>query len=120
MIGAVSPLGETINYTTSSPIEGGNPLASPLGDPFVTSNDLSSLVGVQPLFTAPPGSPPHENHILHTMERGVVPTLPFIAILNLPSLAKLINDTIAHDPTWPDMLDKLPSYIPKFKGKKGG
>ena len=43
--------------------------------------------------------------------------LPFLAILNLPDLSRLTNDHVAHDPAWPAVTTKLPSDIPKFKGK---
>lgn len=44
------------------------------------------------------------------------PNLPFMASSNIPDLTKLTNDPIQHDPTWPAMPTKLPSYIPKFEG----
>ena len=47
------------------------------------------------------------------------PRLPFLAMLNLPDLSKLMNDPVIHDPTWPLVLAKLPSDIPKFEGKNG-
>jgi hypothetical protein len=47
------------------------------------------------------------------------PCLPFLAMLNLPNLSKLMNDHVSHDPTWPPIPTKLPSYIPKFEGKNG-
>ena len=47
------------------------------------------------------------------------PRLPFLATLNLPNLSRLTNDPISHDPTWLDVPTKLPSDIPKFKGKPG-
>ena len=37
--------------------------------------------------------------------------------LNILDLYKLINEPIYHDPSWPNMLDKIPSKIPKFEGK---
>jgi hypothetical protein len=45
------------------------------------------------------------------------PRLPFLAMLNLPDLSKLMNDPVSHDPTWPPVPTKLPSDIPKFEGK---
>jgi hypothetical protein len=47
------------------------------------------------------------------------PRLPFLAMLNLPDLSKLMNDPVSHDPTWPPVPTKLPSDIPKFEGKNG-
>ena len=42
-----------------------------------------------------------------------------MAHLNLSDLARLMNDPISHQPHWPPMPTKLPSYIPKFEGKAG-
>jgi hypothetical protein len=47
------------------------------------------------------------------------PRLPFLAMLNLPDLSKLMNDPVSHDPTWPPIPTKLPSDILKFEGKNG-
>jgi hypothetical protein len=47
------------------------------------------------------------------------PRIPFLAMLNLPDLSKLMNDLVSHDPTWPPVPTKLPSDIPKFEGKNG-
>ena len=47
------------------------------------------------------------------------PHLPFMAILNLPDVSKLINDPIEHDPAWLDMHDTIPLDIPKFEWKLG-
>ena len=30
-----------------------------------------------------------------------------------------MNDPVRHDPSWPPVLTKLPSDIPKFEGKVG-
>ena len=42
-----------------------------------------------------------------------------LTTLDLPDLSKLINDLIMHDPFWPSISTKLPSYIPKFDGRQG-
>ena len=47
------------------------------------------------------------------------PRIPFLTTLNLPDLSRLTNDPVAHDPAWPAVPTKLPSNIPKFKGKPG-
>ena len=47
------------------------------------------------------------------------PRLPFLAMLNIPDLSRLMNDPVAHDPAWPAIPTKLPSDIPKFEGKLG-
>ena len=58
------------------------------------------------------------------MNQGAVhrphhPSLPFLAMLNLPNLSRLTNDPVAHDPVWSTVPTKLPSDIPKFEGKPG-
>jgi hypothetical protein len=58
----------------------------------------------------------------HTMARTnpmQPPHIPYLAFLNIMYLTKLTNDPILHNPTWPAMPTKLPSYIPKFEGKAG-
>ena len=30
-----------------------------------------------------------------------------------------MNDPVSHNPTWPDVPNKIPSNIPKFEGKAG-
>ena len=45
------------------------------------------------------------------------PKLLFLATLNFPYLNKLMNDPVKHNSMWPSIPTKLPSYIPKFKGK---
>jgi hypothetical protein len=35
------------------------------------------------------------------------PCLPFLAMLNLPYLSKLMNDHVCHDPTWPPVATKI-------------
>jgi hypothetical protein len=47
------------------------------------------------------------------------PHLPFLAMLNMPDLSKLMNDPMSHDPTWPPIPTKLLSHIPKFEGNNG-
>jgi hypothetical protein len=47
------------------------------------------------------------------------PKLPFLEMLHLPDLSRLLNDPICHDLCWPPMPTKFPSDIPKFKGKTG-
>ena len=45
------------------------------------------------------------------------PRLPFLVTLNLPDFSRLTNDPVAHDLAWSAVPTKLPSDIPKFKGK---
>ena len=54
-----------------------------------------------------------------TWHRPAQPRLPFLAMLNLPDLLRLMNDPVFHDPAWPVVPNKLPSDIPKFEGKAG-
>ena len=54
-----------------------------------------------------------------TFSAPVRPKLLFLATLNLPDFSKLMNDPVRHDPSWPPVPTKLPSDIPKFKGKVG-
>jgi hypothetical protein len=44
---------------------------------------------------------------------------PFLAMLNLSDLSKLMNDPMHHNPPWPPVPAKLPLYISKLKGKTG-
>jgi hypothetical protein len=44
------------------------------------------------------------------------PPLPFLAMLNMPKLYRLMNDHVCHDPSWPLVTTKIPSDILKFKG----
>ena len=47
------------------------------------------------------------------------PRLPFLAMLNQSNLSRLSNAPVYHDPTWTVVISKIPSDIPKFKGKSG-
>jgi hypothetical protein len=47
------------------------------------------------------------------------PRIPFLAMLKLPYLSKLMNDLMSHDTTWPPVPTKIPSDILKFEGKNG-
>jgi hypothetical protein len=47
------------------------------------------------------------------------PHIPFLAMLNLSYLSKLMNDLVSHDPTYPPVPTKFLSDIPKFEGKNG-
>jgi hypothetical protein len=62
----------------------------------------------------PTGLPP-QSHQYSQVNRQ----LPFLATLDLPDLSRILNDPIHHSPQWPAILAKLPSDIPKFKGKVG-
>jgi hypothetical protein len=47
------------------------------------------------------------------------PRLPFLAMLNLIDLSRLMNNPVHHDPTWPPIPTKLLSDILKFERKTG-
>jgi hypothetical protein len=47
------------------------------------------------------------------------PRIPFLAMLNMSDLSKIMNEPVSHDPTWPTLPTKIPSNIPKFEGKNG-
>ena len=51
--------------------------------------------------------------------RRAQPRLPFLTTLNLHDLSRLMNDPVSHDLAWLAVPTKLPSDIPKFKGKLG-
>ena len=51
------------------------------------------------------------------VHRPTHPRLPFLVMPNLPDLSRLTNNPVSHDPTWEAIPTKLPSDIPKFKGK---
>jgi hypothetical protein len=69
----------------------------------------------QPKFSWQPGASQILGSFspIHTQQ----PKLPFLATLHFPELSRLLNDLICHDLRWPPMPTKLPSDIPKFKGK---
>jgi hypothetical protein len=45
--------------------------------------------------------------------------LPFLAMINLPYLSRLMNDPMSHYPTWPPIPASLPSDMLKFEGNTG-
>jgi hypothetical protein len=45
--------------------------------------------------------------------------IPFLSMLNLLDLLRLINDPIHHDPSWPVFPINIPLDIPEFKGNIG-
>jgi len=47
------------------------------------------------------------------------PQLPFLVMLELPDVSKLMNDPILHNPYWPPVPTKIPGDCPKFDGKAG-
>ena len=51
--------------------------------------------------------------------RPTQPRLPFLTMLNIPNLSRLMNDPVSYDPAWLAIPTKLPSNIPKFNGKLG-
>jgi hypothetical protein len=92
--------------STSSPSQGGRGKTSSQGK-STTSPNVSQRTGPLPIHKMAGTNPPPN-----------LP-MPYLASLNIPDLTKLTNDPIFHDPTWPNMLTKLPLDIPKFEGKPG-
>jgi hypothetical protein len=127
----------------STPV-GGNfhnpqPGSTPVGGNFynLQENIPTGMMPNQPFMNQPRGGPynPRQGHGVYQNPRWAAvhqaqsfseawgqmsqPRLPFLAMLNLPDLSKLMNDPISHVPTWPPIPTKLPSNIPKFEGKNG-
>jgi hypothetical protein len=92
--------------STISPSKGGGGETSSQGISTTPPNPPQGL-GTQHTHTMAGTNPPPPLH------------MPYLASLNIPYLSKLTNNPILHDPTWPAMPTKLPSYIPKFEGKSG-
>jgi hypothetical protein len=67
----------------------------------------------------PKGSGTQNTHTMVGANPPQTPQIPYLDSLNILDITKLTNDPILHDPTWPTMPTKLPSYIPKFEGKGG-
>jgi hypothetical protein len=47
------------------------------------------------------------------------PRIPFLSMLNILDLSKLMNELVCHDLSSPPVSTKLPLDIPKFEGKTG-
>jgi hypothetical protein len=96
---------------------GNQPIMSPSmqNHYVVQGHGLYQNTGQQPNFSWQPGA----SQILGPFFPGYQqqPKLPFLAMLHLPYLTRLLNDPICHDPHWPPMPTKLPSDIPKFEAK---
>jgi hypothetical protein len=92
------------NPSIDSPSQGGGIQTSSQGR-STNSQNLSQGKSSLPTNTMDGTSPPPNTPI------------PYLASLNIPDLTKLKNDPICHDATWPIMLTKFPSNIPKFEGK---
>ena len=45
------------------------------------------------------------------------PRLHFLYMLNFPSLSRLMNNLVCHDPEWPLVPARLPSNVLKFEGR---
>jgi hypothetical protein len=92
--------------STSSPSQGGGGETYSQGrstNPPNISQGIGPLTSHTMVGTNPPPNIP----------------MPYLASPNIPDLTKLTNDPILHNPTWPNMLTKLPSDIPMFEGKPG-
>ena len=96
-----------------------NPLAYGW-NPFQSSpTTLQPAAGGNPTFTYGNMGASPSNSQAGTFNALVRPKLPFLATLNLLYLSKLMNDPVRHNSSWPPIFTKLPSNIPKFKGKVG-
>ena len=71
----------------------------------------------QPPFSRSTYMPVSPKNIVGPPRTNPGPSLSFMASINLPDLARLMNDSIYHDPLWPPMPTKIPLDIPKFEGK---
>jgi hypothetical protein len=92
--------------STSSPSQGGGGQNPSQGRSTTPPNLSQGLVLMHTHTMAGTNTPPN-------------PPMTYLVSLNIPDLTKLTNDPILHDPTWTNMPTKLPSDIPKFKGKSG-
>jgi hypothetical protein len=136
-------------YTLGTPQPGSNPVGGSFNKPQLVSNttrgnfynpyqNIPTGMMPNPSFTNQPGGGsynsgqgfgPHQNPGWNTVPnaqyfmRGwghmLQPRIPFLAMLNLPYLSKIMNDLVSHDPTWSPVPTKIPSDIPKFEGKNG-
>ena len=82
-----------------------------------TTSELAT--GGNPTFTYGNMGASPSNPQAGTFNTPVRPKLPFLATLNLIYFLKLMNDPMRHNSSWPPIPTRLPSDIPKFKGKVG-
>jgi hypothetical protein len=136
-------------YTLGKPQPRSNPIGGCFHNPQPRSNPVGGNFHnpYQNIPAGMMPNPPYTNHLgggHYNLERDLVltrilggmqfpthnlsqkdgarcrnPCLPFLAMLNLLDLSKLMNDPVSHDPTWPPVPTKIPSNIPKFEGKNG-
>ena len=105
-------------FGNSSPLTGGKMFGS---NPYYSSSHPTQFQSFIPRSYIPGnnvyggGSNPY--NFQQIWNSVPPPKIPFLATLNFPDLSKLINDPIRHSPAWPPILTKVPSDIPKFKGK---
>ena len=107
------------NYT------GGNSIPqyqNPHGNPLYNTVPQSSCYTTQPMYIignqmmgGPQSSSGHPSS--PWSELGAPKNLPFLAMLDIPDLYKLINDPIFHNLQWPPILHEILTDIPKFDGK---
>lgn len=63
-----------------------------------------------------PQGPAPRGNIAASQGMGVIQSfLPYMVILSLPNLNRLINDPLHHNPNWLPMPTKFPSNIPNFE-----
>ena len=96
-----------------------NPLAYGW-NPFQSIPTTSQpAAGSSPTFTYGNMGESPSNPQTGTFSATVRPKLPFLETLNFLDLSKITNDLVRHNSSWPPIPTKLPSDIPKFKGKVG-
>jgi hypothetical protein len=97
----------------------------PMGNPYPTAGYTSFPQPYSGSYPYPPNhymGGPYGPFSLNTTsplnQNPFVSTpLPFLVTLELLDLSKLANDPIIYHPSWPPVLVKIPTKIPKFEGK---
>jgi hypothetical protein len=108
---------QTMNAQHPMSFMGNQPMMSPqMQNPFAGQGQgFYPNPGQQPNFFWQPGASQTPGPFYPGYQHQ--PKLPFLAMLHLPDLTRLLNDPICHDPRWPPMPTKLHSDIPKFEAK---
>jgi hypothetical protein len=107
----------TMNAQNPMSFMGNQPTMSPqMQNPYAgQGNGFYQNPGQQKNFSWQPGASQTPGPFYLGYQQQ--PKLPFLAMLHLPDLTRLLNDPICHDLRWPPMTTKLPSDIPKFEAK---
>jgi hypothetical protein len=107
----------TMNAHHPMSFMGNQPMMSPqMKNPYASQgHGFYQNPGQQPNFSWQPGASQTPGPFFIGYQQQ--PKIPFLVMLHLPDLTRLLNDPICHDPRWPPMPTKLLSYIPKFEAK---